>query len=138
MTERDKRRGKGISGSVIMASFLGWRDQVSISWVSWLYFVSSFSGNSLSLSLSLSLLTQSPTVLCSSITIIMLRYADFFLVFTVLFTLRSVKKLSLFLLRQRRCHRPPTTDRNWGEWGQLRSLMLLINACTQISIFLFF
>ena len=48
----------------------------------------------LSLSLSLSL-----SVLCSSITIIMRRYADFFLVFTVLFTLRSVKKLSLFLLR---------------------------------------
>ena len=60
------------------------------------------------LSLSLSLLTRSPTVLCSSITIIMLRYADFFLVFTVLFTLRSVKKLSLFLLHRRRRHRPPT------------------------------
>ena len=61
----------------------------------------------LSLSLSLSLLTQSPTVLCSSITIIMLRYADFFLVFTVLFTLPSVKKLSLFLLRRQRRHWPP-------------------------------
>ena len=61
----------------------------------------------LSLSLSLSLLTQSPTVLCSSITIIMLRYADFFLVFTVLVTLPSVKKLSLFLLRRQRRHWPP-------------------------------